>query len=250
MKEPPVNMDPLDFARPRQIDLLAAERVDAIIEHECRELANLRNRAMTATATAADLERRLADERIDPDTAGWMLVRMQRFVRDLVAEDGSETSAILATARRDAARAPQLTNLSVPVVDAVRPRLPDVPMDDQADRAIADSRTTVRWAATFADATSSIPTASVPTARPAMVSAAPSEVVVAHDPAPYAAAPVVPVSIAPSPESGPAMAAEPDFWPDGMKQSRRRRFRRPSVAATLEVSAASAAVLAAIVHFT
>ena len=227
-----MNMESLEFARPRQIDLLAAEHVDAIIEHECRELATLRSRAMTASATAADLERRLVDERIDPETAGWMLVRMQRFVRDLVTEDESEALAIMATARRD----------------AVRARLPEGLMDDQADRAIEDARATLRWTATLAPSTSSIPMSSVAPAPPAMMAAAPATADAAPEPAPRTQAPVI-VALPPDSELVSAMAAAPDFWPDDVKRSRPRRFRRPSVAVTLEAAAAGAALLAVVVHF-
>src|SRR5262249_19530221 len=78
-----IELEHAELSRPVRIDLVEAEAVEAHIELADCEITRLRDQAAFADSTARKLEARVADERVDTDTAIWMMTRFQAFLTHL-----------------------------------------------------------------------------------------------------------------------------------------------------------------------
>jgi hypothetical protein len=232
-------MNNTKLVMPGVIDLVAIERVEMVMQRELTEITTLATEAQGLSATVAALEARVREERIDPETALWMYVRLQAFLADLREEAEQEAAVIVEAARRDAER---IRRGGKPFALSFTGAL-------AARRARADLEEPIRW----------IPASIGPSAAPATV-----VTVTAHTPT-VIEAPVV--ASAPEPEHFPAPAAaatvlgeglidplagttDEQFWAtvDAQPWWRRRR-KVASTSAVLQTAAALAAVAAVAIHF-
>jgi hypothetical protein len=254
-------MSNMDLARPDRIDIVAVEQVEARLRREYGALLELTRAAFETSAVAAELERRVVEERVDPDAAFWMFARLYSFLTDLRLEGEAEAAAIEQAARHRAEcirRSASGVHLSL--TGALASRSPR--RSDPRDPHVSDE---IRWSAPGRAATAAPPAREAITPVLAQVeSRLPAVEVVTPAPAvaPVPAPPPAPTSdgvvlfaelraLDDDVADGVDQSAEPDagFWDDEVAAPWWRRRRLVSAGAALQASAALLGAAAVAVHF-
>jgi hypothetical protein len=250
-------MSNMDLALPDRIDIVAVEQVEARLRREYGALLELTRAAFETSAVAAELERRVVEERVDPDAAFWMFARLYSFLTDLRLEGEAEAAAIEQAARHRAEcirRSASGVHLSLTGALATRSQRRCDPRDPH----VSDE---IRWSAPGRAATAARPALEAITPVLAQVESRPTAVEVVT-PAPVGA---------PAPASDGVVlfaelraldgdvadgvdepaAADPGFWDDEVAAPWwwRRRRRLVSASAALQTSAAVLAAAAVAIHF-
>ena len=241
---------------PDRIDLVTIEKIETRLRREYDEVRKLGELSRDLRSTAAELERRAREERVDADTALWMYVRLREFLAEVREEAESEAVMVVEVARRDAEqiRLGTRTATPLPFSGARRSRV-----------GAPEPAPAIRWAP--APGVPGPPTAVElvePTALepvdidlPALEATEPPVSVEAEAAAP--AEVVVPVTVSgmslvdPLAPAGPVEITEADaeFWAtiDAQPWWRRKRRHAASTAAVLQVTAGIVAAVAVAVHF-
>lgn len=97
-------MQDAKLVMPNRIDLVEAERVESEMQREFTEITALAIEARDLGRAAAELDIRVREQRVDPETALWMYVRLRTFLVALRDEAEAEAAMIVEVARRDAER--------------------------------------------------------------------------------------------------------------------------------------------------
>jgi hypothetical protein len=252
-----MELEHAELTRPAPIDLIAAEAVDASLELAEREIAMLRTQAQEAAASASELEARLVEAEVDPETATWMMMRFQSFLGRLWSEAEAELDAVRAAATREAARIRARGSSRAFSFRGAIGAPSSAWLDDLADRAIADAEQWLSWsagsvAASRSDASPARPAVVVAEARAPVLMPAPAVVDVQSSPAAdgEAFAELSELGSPDSPEDSDAVEGDTTspFWTEETTERWWRR-RRPSKATVLQTGAVGVLALAACVHF-
>jgi hypothetical protein len=250
-------MSNMDLALPDRIDIVAVEQVEARLRREYGALLELTRAAFETSAVAAELERRVVEERVDPDAAFWMFARLYSFLTDLRLEGEAEAATIEQAARHRAEcirRSASGVHLSLAGALATRsPR-----RCDPRDPHVSDE---IRWSAPGRAATAARPTREAITPVLAQVESRLTAVEVvtpapAVAPAPAAASDGVVLfaelrALDDEVADGVDQSTEPDagFWDDEVAAPWWRRRRLVSAGAALQASAALLGAAAVAIHF-
>jgi pyruvate/2-oxoglutarate dehydrogenase complex dihydrolipoamide acyltransferase (E2) component len=237
-------MTSMDLVLPDRIDVVAVEQVEARIRREYGALLELSREAFETSAVAADLERRVAEERVDPDAAFWMFARLHSFLSDLRRDGQTEAAAIEQAARHRAEGIRRrATSAPISLTGALATRAQG--RDESLDRCAADANDEIRWSAPRR------PTTTAPAPQEAITPApapTPTSAPVSDDGVLFGELRALDVEGADGVDEPAAL--DPGFWNDEIAAPWwRRRRRLVSAGAVLQASAAVVAAAAVAIHF-